>query len=74
MASKSKRARGVKQRNLAKDFMYWAIVVFIIKLIVIGNIQGGAWLGADGENYLQAYDAILKERRSRVEGVPGAPK
>jgi len=61
MASKSKRARTVKQRNLAKDFMYWAIAVFIIKLIIIGNIQGGAWLGADGENYLQAYDAILKD-------------
>jgi hypothetical protein len=61
MASKSKRARSVKQRNLAKDFMYWAIAIFIIKLIIIGNVQGGAWLGADGENYLQAYDALLKD-------------
>jgi len=61
MASKSKRARTVKQRNLAKDFMYWAIAVFIIKLIIIGNVQGGAWLGADGENYLQAYDALVKD-------------
>ena len=50
MASKSKRARTVKQRNLAKDFMYWAIAVFVIKLIIISNIKGGAWLGADGEN------------------------
>ena len=56
MASKSKRARTVKQRNLAKDFMYWAIAVFIIKLIIIGNVQGGAWLGADGENYLKGLD------------------
>ena len=61
MASKSKRARTVKQRNLAKDFMYWAIAVFIIKLIIIGNVQGGAWLGADGENYLQGLDALLKD-------------
>jgi hypothetical protein len=60
MASKSKRARTVKQRNLAKDFMYWAIGVFIIKLIIIGNVQGGAWLGADGENYLAGYDAMVK--------------
>ena len=60
MASKSKRARSVKQRNLAKDFMYWAIAVFIIKLIIIGNVQGGAWLGADGENYLAGYDAMVK--------------
>jgi hypothetical protein len=61
MASKSKRARSVKQRNLAKDFMYWAIAVFIIKLIIIGNVQGGAWLGADGENYLKGYDALVKD-------------
>jgi len=61
MASKSKRARSVKQRNLAKDFMYWAIAVFIIKLIIIGNVQGGAWLGADGENYLTGYAAMIKD-------------
>ena len=50
MASKSKRARSIKQRNLAKEFMYWAIAIFVIKLIIISNVQGGAWLGADGEN------------------------
>ena len=61
MASKSKRARLVKQRNLGKDFMYWAIAVFVIKLIIIGNVQGGAWLGADGESYLTGYDAMVKD-------------
>ena len=61
MASKSKRARLVKQRNLSKDFMYWAIAVFVIKIIIISNVQGGAWLGADGENYLTGYDAMQKD-------------
>jgi len=61
MASKSKRARSVKQRNLAKDFMYWAIAVFIIKLIIIGNVQDGAWLGADGENYLKGFDGLVRD-------------
>ena len=61
MASKSKRARLIKQRNFSKDFMYWAIAVFIIKLIIISNVQGGAWLGADGENYLKGYDAMVKD-------------
>jgi hypothetical protein len=61
MASKSKRARAVKQRNLAKDFMYWAIAVFVIKLIIIGNVQGGAWPGADGENYLKGVNALFTE-------------
>jgi hypothetical protein len=61
MASKTKRARTVKQRDLAKDFLYWAIAVFVVKLIVIGNIQGGAWMGADGENYIKGFDALLKD-------------
>jgi hypothetical protein len=38
MASKSKRARMTPQRNFAKIFMYWAIVVFVLKLIIIFNI------------------------------------
>jgi hypothetical protein len=61
VASKSKRARGVKQRNLAKDFMYWAIAVFIIKLIVIGNVQGGIWPGADHEGYTNGLTALFKD-------------
>jgi hypothetical protein len=69
MASKSKRARTVKQRNLAKDFMYWAIAVFVLKLIIIGNIQGGGWLGADGENYLKAYDSLIQSGIFSDEGT-----
>ena len=61
MASKSKRARTVKQRNLAKEFMYWAIAVVFIKLIIISNVQGGAWLGADGENYLKGFDGLVRD-------------
>jgi hypothetical protein len=61
MASKSKRARTVKQRNLAKDFMYWAIAVFVIKLIIISNVQGGIWAGADHEGYTTGFNAMLTE-------------
>ena len=74
MASKSKRARMVPVRNLPKSFMYWGIAVFVIKLLIILNIQGinveisgrpffldGIWLGADGENYLKGYDALSRE-------------
>jgi hypothetical protein len=61
MASKSKRARSVKQRNLAKDFMYWAIAVFVIKLIIISNVQGGIWAGADHEGYTTGFNAMLNE-------------
>ena len=61
MASKSKRARSVKQRNLAKEFMYWAIAIFVIKLIIISNVQGGIWPGADHEGYTNGFNALLKE-------------
>jgi hypothetical protein len=74
MASKSKRARMVPERNLSKSFLYWAIAVFVIKLGIIFRIEGmnagsgdrvyfvdGAWLGADGENYLMGYNALVKE-------------
>ena len=74
MASKSKRARMAPVRNLGKTFLYWAIAIFIIKLLIIFNIQGGnieisgrpffldgVWLGADGENYLKGYEALSRE-------------
>lgn len=74
MASKSKRARLAPKRNIARTLLYWAISVFIIKLIIIINIpQGiqtsgnnsyqidGIWLGADGENYLKGYYGLLKD-------------
>jgi hypothetical protein len=74
MASKSKRARMTPERNLSNSFLYWAIAVFIIKLGIIFRIEGinagsgdrvyfvdGAWLGADGENYLMGYNALLRD-------------
>jgi hypothetical protein len=61
MASKSKRASMNPKRDSKKTFAYWAIAIFIIKLITIFNIQGYAWLGADGENYISAYEALVKD-------------
>jgi len=71
MASKSKRARMAPQRNYAKTFMYWAITVFVIKLVIIASIPSsnfdilakpynidGAWLGADGENYITGFEFL----------------
>jgi len=74
MASKSKRARMAPKENLQRKFLLWAIAVFFIKLAIIFRIQGlnagsgdrvyfvdGAWLGADGENYLMGYNALLRD-------------
>ena len=82
MASKSKRARMAPVRNLSKTFLYWAIAVFAVKLLIIFNIQGGnieisgrpffldgVWLGADGENYLKGYEALSREGLFSKEGI-----
>jgi hypothetical protein len=70
------------EQNLQKKFMYWAIAVLLIKLAIIFRIQGlnagsgdrvyfvdGAWLGADGENYLMGYNALLKDGIFSVESI-----
>jgi hypothetical protein len=82
MASKSKRARMAPQRNLSKTFMYWAIAVWIIKLLIIARIQAasyeisgkpysidGAWLGADGENYLTGFTGLIRDGVFSKEGI-----
>jgi hypothetical protein len=61
MASKSKRALTNPKREIKKTIFYWALAIFIVKLITIFNIQGNAWLGADGENYISAYEALLRD-------------
>jgi hypothetical protein len=82
MASKSKRARMTPERNYSSRFLYWAIAVFIIKLGIIFRIEGinagssglvyfvdGAWLGADGENYLTGYFALVRDGIFSPEGI-----
>jgi hypothetical protein len=82
MASKSKPSRIAPVRDLGKTFLYWAIAVFVVKLLIIFNIQGGnieisgrpffldgVWLGADGENYLKGYEALSREGLFSKEGI-----
>jgi hypothetical protein len=64
MASKSKNLKaqqGKKDQRLGYWIIAIPVIAFLIKLITMGNIQGGGWLGADGENYLRGVDGILKE-------------
>ena len=37
------------------------VIAFIIKLITMANIQGGGWLGADGENYFKGVDGLYAD-------------
>jgi hypothetical protein len=61
VASKSKISRTNQQKNPVKSFAYWAIGVFILKLIIISNITGGAWYAADGVNYVKGVEALINE-------------
>jgi len=82
MASKSKRAKIAPQDNLQRKFMYWAIAVLLVKFAIIFRIQGlnagsgdrvyfvdGAWVGADGENYLMGYFALIRDGVFSTESI-----
>ena len=64
MGSKSKvvRQRQNKTSNKANFYLIGIpLFVFVIKLIIMGNIPNGGWLGADGESYLGGVDGLLSQ-------------
>lgn len=61
MANKSKRARLAPEHDLSKSFAYWAFGIFVLKVIVSININGGAWYAADGVNYVKGAEALLND-------------
>ena len=64
MASKSKVARQ-KQSKTSNRVNFYLIgiplFVFVIKLLIMSNINGGGWLGSDGESWLAGADGLLKQ-------------
>ncbi len=64
MASKSKAARAKQSKAESKVNFYLIaipVLAFVIKLITLSNVPFGAWLGADGENYLTGVDGLLAD-------------
>jgi len=65
----------LKKDNLIKKLAFWAIAIFVLKIFIIYNIGeinfnlgngqfikiNGIWLGADGENYLKGYQALVQD-------------
>ena len=47
--------------KLHSDLISWSIVVFILKIIIILNVPGGAWYAADGSNYVEGVEALINE-------------
>jgi hypothetical protein len=51
----------ISDSRLHKYLIAIPLIALAIKLIIMGNIQAGAWYGADGENYIAGVDGLLKE-------------
>ena len=82
MASKSKRARLKPEKDLTRTFLTWSLGMLVVKLITIFTITAGyieisgkpflvdgAWLGADGENYLKGFEGLLRDGIFSKEGI-----
>jgi hypothetical protein len=66
MAKQVKNRKPVIQANKAdvkihRYLIAFSVLAFIIKMIVMLNVQAGGWLGADGENYLTGVDGLLNQ-------------
>jgi hypothetical protein len=62
MAKKAKQALLNKQEVKRHRYLIAIpVFAFVIKLITISNIQGGGWLGADGENYFKGVDGLYAD-------------
>ncbi len=48
-------------KKLLRYVILIPLAAFIVKMIVMSNIQSGGWLGADGENYTAGVDGLLRD-------------
>jgi hypothetical protein len=66
MAKQIKNKKPVTQLSKAdikvnRYLIAFPVIAFIVKLITMANIQGGGWLGADGENYFKGVDGLYAD-------------
>ncbi len=64
MASKAKSRKSVapkarSSRQIQSYLITFPVIALAIKLIVMANVQAGAWYGADGENYMMGVNGLL---------------
>jgi len=53
--------KDISDSKLHKYLIAIPLIALFIKFIVMGNIQAGGWLGADGENYTMGVDGLIKD-------------
>ena len=51
----------ISDSKLHKYLLAIPLIALFIKFIIMGNIQMGGWLGADGENYTAGVDGLMKD-------------
>lgn len=66
MAKQIKNKKPITQANKAdvrihRYLIAFPVIAFVIKMIVMINVQAGGWYGADGENYLTGVDGLLSQ-------------
>jgi len=58
----AKKINQVKTEKLIRRRQFYAVAIpliaLTIKLIIMSNVKAGAWLGADGENYLKGVEGL----------------
>jgi hypothetical protein len=59
----------ISDSKLHKYLIAIPLIALVIKFIIMGNIQAGIWLGADGENYLGGLDGLIKDGFFSKEGL-----
>jgi hypothetical protein len=71
---KNHKTQKSNNNKIPSKFIYSAVFIFLLKLVIIFNIDGkqagseqsmhyikGIWLGADGENYITSYKFLVNE-------------
>lgn len=62
MAKKIQQIRKAKANlKIIRYLIAIPVAAFLVKIIVISNIEAGSWLGADGENYVAGVIGLIKD-------------
>ena len=61
MAKQMSRQSSRNDKDRGRKLLAIPIFALLIKFVIIANIESHAWIGADGENYLNALQGLLDD-------------
>jgi len=60
MAKKLSQVKdAISDKKILRYLIIFPLLAWLIKMIIMFNIQAGGWLGADGENYIAGVDGLM---------------